>query len=90
MRYVDPGNPSSGKEEEPCPVCRDHYLQMSGDEDEGGNGDADHSIVRTICEHNFHKDCIIKAFDSSSRSDGVGKCPLCRRWLCYNRATHTS
>ncbi|KAK7190576.1 hypothetical protein PSPO01_03551 [Paraphaeosphaeria sporulosa] len=38
----------------------------------------------------FHKGYILKSFDTGAECDGVGKCPMCRRWLCYEPSADTS
>jgi hypothetical protein len=65
---VNDGNNQAGKENDwdECPICLDVLHQTSGA--------ARSTVVRLKkCRHCFHKDCIVKMFQSQHN-----KCPICR------------
>ncbi|KAF2439901.1 hypothetical protein P171DRAFT_447876 [Karstenula rhodostoma CBS 690.94] len=93
LEYVNPDILKEDEDDEEekdvpkeCSICLNPYFN---DPDEMPEG-FDFSVVRTTCNHIFHKACLMECFDTPAEGNGVGKCPMCRKWLCYDPSADNS
>ncbi|EGZ22146.1 hypothetical protein PHYSODRAFT_299570 [Phytophthora sojae] len=70
VEVADPGQTSSGKLKDPCPICWT-TLESSN---EG-------AITTTTCGHTFHTQCVDTWSSHYCARDSLSSCPLCRRSL---------
>ncbi|TEY75105.1 hypothetical protein BOTCAL_0065g00050 [Botryotinia calthae] len=53
-----------------CGICKNPFTHHD-------EGETNHAVVKTICNHIFHESCLERWFVSSDR----GNCPMCRRMI---------
>lgn len=71
LKSVDEGDRERSVGKESCTICLEEFVSDDDDE-EDGVGVGVQVVSVTCCSHRFHKDCIVRWFETSH------VCPLCR------------